>query len=198
MGAIICRHSEKSRCNPQSQNRPPENIQYRAEAALNGPVTDRRRRASFTRRIRAARASGPARIGWGEGRGAGWAAWATNFRQPPYPPRAGAVYPLSFPQQKSRGDISNYCTLPGTGPALPLSVRCDSGSLGMEEDDLLQPGDQAGARPVRQRGLVGHRLAVAPQQLVQVAPPRRVAEVRMCELVSLLGDPARAVIVQPA
>ena len=114
------------------------------------------------------------------------------------PPRAGAVYPLSFPQQKSRGDISNYCTLPGTGPALPLSVRCDSGSLGMEEDDLLQPGDQAGARPVRQRGLVGHRLAVAPQQLVQVAPPRRVAEVRMCELVSLLRDPARAVIVQPA
>ena len=196
----MCRHSQKSRCFATPKSESPTR-EYRAEAALNGPVTDRRRRASFTRRIRAARASGPARIGWGEGRGAGWAAWATNFRRctsPPTPPRAGAVYPLSFPQQKSRGDISNYCTLPGTGPALPLSVRCDSGSLGMEEDDLLQPGDQAGARPVRQRGLVGHRLAVAPQQLVQVAPPRRVAEVRMCELVSLLRDPARAVIVQPA
>ena len=139
------------------------------------------------------------RLGRGPGGGLGGLGYQLPpLHQPPYPPRAGAVYPLSFPQQKSRGDISNYCTLPGTGPALPLSVRCDSGSLGMEEDDLLQPGDQAGARPVRQRGLVGHRLAVAPQQLVQVAPPRRVAEVRMCELVSLLRDPARAVIVQPA
>jgi hypothetical protein len=38
---------------PQSQNLPSADKAYRAEAALNGPVTDRR--ASFTRRFRAVR-----------------------------------------------------------------------------------------------------------------------------------------------
>ena len=87
--------------------------------------------------------------------------------------------------------------LSATGPALPLSAGGGSGFFGREEDDLLRSGDQARARPVRQRGLVLHRLAVAPEQLVQVAPPRRVAQVRVRERVRLLGDPSRAVVVQP-
>ena len=87
--------------------------------------------------------------------------------------------------------------LPATPSARALSAGGGSGSFGREVDDLLQPGDEARARPVRQRGQVPHRLAVAPEQLVQVAAARRVAQVRVREGVRLLGDPPRAVVVQP-
>ena len=59
---------------PKSQNRQSAIRRYRAEAALNGPITDRR--ASFTRRFRAVRiwhASGmhrakfePAALSWAQ------------------------------------------------------------------------------------------------------------------------------------
>ena len=124
----MCRHSQKSRCFATPKSESPTR-EYRAEAALNGPVTDRRRRASFTRRIRAARASGPARIGWGEGRGAGWAAWATNFRRctsPPTPPGRGQSTPLVFRNRSPGGIYPTTSTVRYPGPDLRCPFRFDA------------------------------------------------------------------------
>ena len=51
--------------------------------------------------------------------------------------------------------------------------------------------DLDGSGPVGERRLVRHLAPVPPQQLVEVATTRRVAEVRVHQRVRLLGDPRR-------
>ena len=61
---------------------------------------------------------------------------------------------------------------------------------------LAAIGDAHRARPVSERRPIGHRFAVASQQLPHVAAPRRVAQVRVYEGVRLLGDASHLFVVR--
>ena len=132
MGAIICRHSPRNRgvLQPTKSESPTREYPISRGSGAERPGY----RPTATRVLHAtipsgspARASGPARIGWGEGRGAGWAAWATNFRRctsPPTPPGRGQSTPLVFRNRSPGGIYPTTVRYPG--PDLRCPFRFDA------------------------------------------------------------------------